>query len=67
MADCELIKNCIFFHDQMKDMPSSANLMKMIYCQGDHSKCARYQIFKEQGREKVPRDLFPSQKISLTR
>lgn len=66
MSDCELIKTCIFFNNQMQNMPSSANLMKMVYCQGDSSKCARYVIFKEQGRDKVPPTLFPSKKISIT-
>ena len=67
MASCELIETCIFFNDHMESMPSSANLMKMIYCQGDNSKCARFQVFKKEGRDKVPRNLFPSEKLSLSR
>ena len=59
MADCELIATCIFFNNVMTDMPIMSGIMKDKYCRGDNNKCARYMIFKEVGREKVPSDLFP--------
>jgi len=43
----------------MTDMPVMSGIMKDRYCRGDNSKCARYRIFKEVGREKVPSGLFP--------
>lgn len=61
MAQCELIKNCIFFNDQMANMPTTAALFKQTYCEQDASKCARYRIFQALGRGKVPSDLFPNQ------
>ena len=59
MAECELIKTCIFFNDQMANMPEMATLQKMKYCKGDNSICARFRVFKTVGREKVPKNLFP--------
>lgn len=61
MGNCELISKCIFFNDKMANMPSTANMLKKKYCQGDHTKCARYVVCKALGREKVPGDLTPSQ------
>lgn len=61
MTKCELIETCIFFNDQMVNMPSTAAVYKKIYCQQDFDKCGRYMIFKAVGREHVPKDLFPNQ------
>jgi hypothetical protein len=61
MADCELLAGCIFFNNQMKDMPSMADLYKKNFCRGDASQCARYVMSKAVGRENVPEDLFPNQ------
>ncbi|HZV81114.1 MAG TPA: hypothetical protein VFF53_02990 [Geobacteraceae bacterium] len=62
MANCELTEKCIFFNDQMPNMPSTAAVYKKIYCDQDFDNCARYMIVKAMGREKVPGDLFPNQK-----
>ena len=61
MAKCELTETCIFFNDQMANMPSTASVYKKIYCESDWSNCGRYMIFKAIGREHVPKDLFPNQ------
>ena len=61
MADCELLKTCIFFNDKMQNMPSTAEVIKTRYCRGDYADCARFTIVKTMGREKVPQDLFPNQ------
>lgn len=61
MSKCELTATCIFFNDQMSNMPSTAAVYKKIYCEQDYSKCGRYMIFKAVGREHVPKDLFPNQ------
>jgi len=62
MANCELIETCIFFNDQMPNMPSTAAVYKKIYCEQDFQNCARFMIFKAIGRSSVPKDLFPNQK-----
>ncbi|NCC06393.1 MAG: hypothetical protein EOM37_20620 [Proteobacteria bacterium] len=61
MPDCELTTKCLFFNDKMTNMPSTANMMKRKYCQGDFEQCARYIVCKALGRDKVPTDLTPSQ------
>lgn len=62
MAKCELIEKCIFFNDNMQNMPSTAATYKKIYCEQDYENCARHMIVKALGRGKVPEDLFPNQK-----
>ncbi len=61
MAKCTLTETCIFFNDQMPNMPSTAAVYKKMYCEQDFDKCARLLIVKTLGREHVPRDLFPNQ------
>jgi hypothetical protein len=71
MAECELLKTCIFFSDRMLGMPRTADIVKAKYCQGDNSECARHMVFLACGREKVPTDLFPGEtekaKVILSR
>jgi len=59
MADCELLSKCLFFNDQLANMPDMADLMKDKYCRGDNSTCARNKVFSALGTDKVPRDLYP--------
>jgi len=61
MADCELLETCIFFNDQMAEMPSMSNIIKDRYCRGSNTQCARHIVFRVLGREAVPKDLYPSQ------
>ena len=61
MPDCEIISSCIFFRDQMANVPDMAKFQKQKYCKGDNSLCARYRVYKALGRHKVPEDLFPIQ------
>lgn len=61
MADCEISPTCVFFNDQMADMPSMANIIKDRYCRGSNTMCARHMVFRVLGREAVPTDLYPSQ------
>lgn len=60
MADCECLPTCMFFNDQMKQMPITAAKYKRTYCKDDNRKCARYIVFKALGKESVPLDLFPN-------
>ena len=63
MADCEVLATCIFFNDQMESRPATVEVMKNTYCRRSHDLCARYMVMKALGREAVPRDLFPSDKV----
>ena len=60
MSDCECLPKCVFFHDQMADMPATAESMKRRFCRGDSSGCARHMVFAGAGKEKVPADLYPN-------
>lgn len=62
MAECELLSGCIFFNDKMLNMPGLSEMYKNQFCRQDYSKCARYMVYKELGKENVPLDLFPNQK-----
>lgn len=57
---CDLLNNCPFFNDQM-DMPKTLDICKNQYCKGHYETCARYQVAKAIGREKIPKDLYPFQ------
>ena len=61
MANCECLQGCIFFNDQMENMPNMASRIKQKYCLTDNSQCARYIVFKSKGKEAVPQTLFPHQ------
>lgn len=61
MPHCELLDTCIFFNNQMANMPAVADLMKKRYCQSEFDDCARLRIMQALGRENVPVDLFPNQ------
>ncbi|MBN1161991.1 MAG: hypothetical protein JXA17_08595 [Dehalococcoidales bacterium] len=60
MAECELLKGCIFFNDKMKVSDALGEMYKRRFCLKDNSQCARYMVYKALGREKVPIDLFPN-------
>jgi hypothetical protein len=57
--DCECLALCPFFAGRMKNMPTTAELLKQQFCRGDWHSCARCTIVKALGRDAVPADLFP--------
>lgn len=57
MAECERLTKCPFFNGQLGDMPAVSGLVKQMYCLGDKTQCARYQV--SSAGIKVPTDLFP--------
>ncbi|MBU5638542.1 hypothetical protein KOM00_17580 [Geomonas sp. Red69] len=61
MPDCEVLSGCIFFNDQMANMPSTSTVFKMMYCTDNFEACARFTVRREAGKEAVPEDLFPNQ------
>ncbi|MCM8813151.1 MAG: hypothetical protein NC924_04355 [Candidatus Omnitrophica bacterium] len=60
MAECALLKGCLFFNDKMPIDSALGKLYKNRYCLKDNSQCARYMIASTIGREKVPTNLFPN-------
>jgi hypothetical protein len=59
MPNCPKVEKCPFFHDRMASKPSTAELYKRSYCQGDNSTCARWVASKV--LPTVPLTLFPNQ------
>lgn len=59
MPNCPKIEKCPFFHDRMGSKPSTAEMFKKSYCQGDNTNCARWQASKV--LQAVPLTLFPNQ------
>ena len=57
MAECEKLHKCAFFNDQLTNMPAVSGLLKQMYCLGDKSQCARYEV--SCAGVQVPADLFP--------
>ncbi len=60
MSDCARLAKCIFFNDQMADMPAMAEMCKLRYCKGRPEDCARWAVASKLGPERVPKDLFPN-------
>jgi hypothetical protein len=58
--DCEKLPTCIFFNDQMENMPSVAELLKTKYCRGGFYDCARFRVATKLGGANVPRSLYPN-------
>jgi hypothetical protein len=64
--DCEKLSTCIFFNDQMANMPSVAELLKTQFCRGTFDQCARFKVAAKLGGANVPRDLFPNHTARAT-
>ena len=67
MADCECLAGCPFFNDKMANMPALVTIYKERYCRGSKQECARYMVFMELGKPRVPTDLFPNQQERASR
>lgn len=60
MADCELLKGCLFFNGKMSEDSGMGAMYKSKYCLGDNTHCARHMVFRALGKENVPANLFPN-------
>ena len=61
MKECELLETCVFINDYLSSLPSQIAMLKRQYCHSDYQKCARYKLAQLIDREKVPRDLDPTE------
>ena len=59
MSDCEFRKGCLFFRNQMDNLPGTAGLYRQQYCHGRRHQCARHMVQRELGGAAVPKDLLP--------
>ncbi len=58
--ECAKLPTCIFFNDQMDDMPAVSAVLKKQFCRGTFTECARYRVATALGAGAVPKDLFPT-------
>lgn len=63
MGECEFIKVCPFFNDQLGNKPDKVEDMKEKYCKNNNLNCARYLVANAAGKENMPPDLFPHEKM----
>ncbi len=61
VAECELLRQCIFYNDRMKSLGHPTEELKKRFCLGEYRGCARHIVYKALGREKVPLDMYPEQ------
>ena len=57
---CAKLPTCIFFNDQIENMPAVAELLKSQYCRGVFAECARFRVAARLGGGNVPCDLYPN-------
>ncbi|MFD3156837.1 hypothetical protein ACFIJ5_08260 [Haloimpatiens sp. FM7330] len=57
---CENLKKCPFYNEKMPIDSAIGKMYKRTYCEGDKTKCARYNIGKVLGKQYVPSDLYPN-------
>lgn len=60
---CELMSTCPFFNEKMPASPQTLALYRARYCRGENAECARYLVFSALGRDAVPLDLYPNDRL----
>jgi len=63
MNECELMETCPFFQGKLAEKPVEIEELKEKYCRSNNLNCARYMIVQAAGRDKIPEDLYPDEKI----
>lgn len=61
MSDCPRARECPFYNEKMKNMPSLTLLYKISFCMNQFDTCARYLVAQVLGVKAVPEDLLPNQ------
>jgi len=67
MPACELLPTCSFINDGITKLPISMDYIKNSFCNLDNSECARYVVYKALGRDKVPANLYPTERMRANR
>ena len=60
MAKCEKFEKCPFYNDKMDCDSGVGAMYKKQYCEGDKTKCARYQVATKVGPHAVTNALYPN-------
>jgi len=64
MAECEFINSCPFFNDKLSGKEVDIEKLKNDYCKTNNLHCARYIVAITLGKEKVPENLYPHEKVA---
>jgi hypothetical protein len=54
---------CPLFNEHMQATQAARALYRVRYCNGDHHECARHIVYLSLGREGVPPDLYPNDRL----
>ena len=57
---CEKLVKCPFYNDKMDMDKGIGKLYKQKYCEGDKTKCARWNVATKVGPTAVPNNLYPN-------
>ena len=66
MADCELLRDCLFYDKRIPVDDILWSHFVKLYCKGNYRKCGRYMVATALGPERVPTDLFPNMDITAS-
>lgn len=64
---CELYASCPYFNGSDAVSPRLAAIFRAQYCRGGQADCARYLVFMARGRDGVPVDLAPNDRLRALR
>ena len=67
MADCELLRDCLFYDKRIPVDDILWSHFVKLYCKGNYRKCGRYMVATALGPERVPTDLFPNMDITASK
>ena len=59
MVRCDLFEQCTFIDEHLANMPVTAAVQKVKYCEMNYEYCARFIAARLLGQDKIPDDLFP--------
>jgi len=51
---------CIFPNRKKHKMPTMLEFIRIKYCEGNYTSCARYMLYRKVEPNKIPDDLFPN-------
>lgn len=60
MAECDLLKSCVFYKGKMNIEGDLGAQYKEYYCKKNYQECARYRVARILGSEYVSHTLYPN-------
>ncbi|MDZ4169890.1 MAG: hypothetical protein U1E26_09595 [Coriobacteriia bacterium] len=60
---CELSVGCPYFNSTTGMPPATSAMFKARYCRSHNHECARYAVYVRLGRQSIPDDLPPNERL----